>query len=214
VVGPFPDGVHTVEVRATNSVGNIDPTPETFSAEFQTHFKSLSATALSGNGGRKVWTTPFWDGETGPGYRVVYEDNGDIYYTEYIEYPVFPGTYYWTDEVLLSDGSGNNKNPAITANVEEHACVVWQQYDPSLNRYHIKYREAYLSGWEEPVTISTTTTASDPQPVVGSTYWSIFPPPYYLYFWHFVWNNGSGLKYALADENGVSYIVDIAGNRR
>ncbi len=183
-----------------------------YTAFFTGHMKSLSPTALTHNGGRKVWTTSYWDGETGPGYRVVYEDNGDIYYTEYLfqSFPS-PGFYYWSDEVLLSDGSGNNKNPSITANVRDHVCVVWQQYDPSLNKYHIKYREAYLSNWNSPVTISTTTTASEPQPVVGSTYWSIFPPPYYLYSWHFVWNNGSGLKYALADQSGVSYIVDIEG---
>lgn len=208
VVGPFPDGVHTVEVRATNSVGNIDPTPETFSAEFQTHFKSLSTTALTHNGARKVWTTPYWDGETGPGYRVVYEDNGDIYYTEYLEHSVFPGTYYWTDEVLLSDGSGNNKNPAITANPGRHACVVWQQYDPGLNRHHIKYRE-YNYGWQSPVTLSTTTTASDPQPVVGGTYWTHTYG--YYYYWHFVWNNGNGLKYALAQQDNVYYVADILG---
>jgi subtilisin family serine protease len=182
-----------------------------YAAIFTGHFYSASPTALTHNGGRKVWTTPYWDGETGAGYRVVYEDNGDIYYTEYLEHPAFPGTYYWTDEILLSDGSGNNKNPAITASVDlQRACVVWQQYDPSLNRYHIKYREAQSGTWGEPVTISTTTTASEPQPVVGGTSWP-FPPPSNPYYWHFVWNNGNGLKYALAQQDNIFYVVDIQG---
>lgn len=61
-------------------------------ANYKGRFMSNATTALTHNGGRKVWTKPYWDGETGAGYRVVYEDNGDIYYTEYRYVPVPPIT--------------------------------------------------------------------------------------------------------------------------
>lgn len=211
MVGPFPDGVHTINVRAKNSVGNVDPTPETFTANFQTHFKSLSTTALAGNSARKIWSTHNWNPEGPPGQRVVYEDNGDIYYLEYWYTPI-PPNYYWTNEVLLSDGSGNNQYPCISAynGTGEGTCVVWQKYDPSQNRHQVIYREKFSGFWGDPVILSTTSTAADPQPVVASSYQGYFPE--YDYRWHFVWNNGSGLKYATAKGSVVYEIADIPGS--
>lgn len=139
---------------------------------------------------------------------MVYEDNGDIYITSYYRNTVTPPyPYYWSNEILLSDGSGTSSNPSISSygvSSSNVACIVWQQYDSAIDKYHVKYRVYSSGGLQPPVTLSTTSTSSEPQPVVGFSYFPSF------YDWHFVWDNGSGLKYAKA-KAAINYIVDIAG---
>ena len=99
----------------TSNPRTFTPTGHTsISAVMKGHLVSGSPAALTHNGGRKVWTNPDWNEQYEPGYQMVYEDNGDIYFTEYWKNPFFPYNYYWSDERLLSDGSGYSSNPSIT----------------------------------------------------------------------------------------------------
>jgi len=206
VVGPFVDGNHTVQVRATNSAGNVDGTPESFTRTFVTELRSLSSSATATGGSRKVWSNDAWDPNNffdpnNPGYRVVYEDNGDIYLTEYV-LGASPGYLYWTNEILISDGSGNSKYPSMTvagggygysASSCEY-CIVWQQYDPSSGKYKIVYREFNTSAGDDPHILTDQSTSPNSKPVVGVSSGTIGWN--YGFEWHFIWDNGNGLKYA------------------
>jgi len=187
-----------------------------YSAVYTGHLYSISNTATSTNGSRKVWSNDAWDpnnSETpnNPGYWVVYEDNGDIYYTEYRVEHVSGQYFYWTNEELISDGSGNSKYPSIaiagggygySASDREY-CIVWQQYIPSTGKYKIVYREFNTSGGDDPHVITDQSTSPNSKPVVGVSSGTFGFS--YGYDWHFVWDNGNGLKFA-ADEY---YIVDV-----
>ncbi len=156
-----------------------------FTANYKGHFMSNVPTALTHNGGRKIWAT----NGTGAKYYVVYEDNGDIYLTKYIYYA--ESGWEWTDEQLISDGSGNSAYPCIAANNNgSEFCIVWQKFEPSTNYYSIIYRST--EDWLNPVTLTSECTSPISRPVVGVTgsfYWT------YVYYWMFVWDNGDGLKY-------------------
>jgi len=198
VVGPFSDGTHTIQVRATNSAGNVDATPESFTRTFETKLTSLSSTATASGGGRKVWATPYWDPddiwETRPGNRVIYEDNGDIYYLEYRVDNTSGQYFYWTNEVLISDGNGNSKYPCLEVyqgggyyNVH----VVWQQYNPVTQNYEIKHtvndHNGWTGYWQTPHTpYIGESTSPEAKPVIGG-----FGYPSYAV----VWNSGNGIKY-------------------
>jgi len=135
---------HTNRSRTITVNGNIS----NLEAIYKGKFWSNSENALIANGGRKAWNFGGWDPENIPSHEaipgnfVIYEDNGDIYYTEYRYTDVVTPTYYWTDEVLLSDGSGNSRFPSMAlAIVDGFVGVVWQQYDPGSGNYKIIFRQ-------------------------------------------------------------------------
>jgi len=172
---------------------------------------SNSENALRANGSRKVWVTPGWNlTVTEPLYRVVYEDNGDIYYTEYwyTVPPIGDPYYYWKDETLLSDGAGNSKYPSMAVTSLGRTCIVWQQYDPGSSQYSIVYRKKPISGvWNTPVTVTTGSTTPDSKPVAGVSS-GVISGGNEEYTWTFVWNNGDKLKYCHADRNDVLTTIE------
>ena len=172
---------------------------------------------LKANGGRKVWNFGGWDPENNPshenipGHFMVYEDNGDIYYTEYRYIDVVTPTYYWTDEILLSDGSGNSKFPSMAiAFMDEFVGIVWQQYDPSSGHYRIilRQKDYDYTGWENPVEVTSSSTSSQSKPVIGVLNWYMGGPTYHD--WFIVWDNGDVLKFSQIDTWGnVVHTIDV-----
>ncbi|MCP4413363.1 MAG: hypothetical protein GY808_12455, partial [Gammaproteobacteria bacterium] len=171
-----------------------------YTAVYTGHLYSTSTTATATGGSRKVWSNGNWD-PSDPwgdpvGYRVIYEDNGDIYYTEYryMYDPNFGTAFWWTDEQLISDGSGNSKYPCLEVHFgafDYNVHIVWQKYNSATQNYEIKHTVNYSGGshgyWETPnAPYIGVSTSSEARPVVGGFGW----PEYAL-----VWNSGNGIKY-------------------
>ena len=82
-------------------------------AEYKGHLASNTTDAISLNNQRKM----VFDGSK---YHMVYEDNGEIYYTT-----TTGSDNGWVPEVLISDGGGGNKYPSIDV-YGGVVVVVWQ----------------------------------------------------------------------------------------
>jgi hypothetical protein len=125
----------------TSNPRTFAPTTHTqISAVMKGHLASNTADAVTLNNQRKM----VWD-DTYEKYHMVYEDNGEIYYTT-----TTGSDNAWVPEVLISDGGGGNKYPSIDVS-NGIVVVVWQT---DLGAYGlIQLRCKTASGWQNPHTV-------------------------------------------------------------
>lgn len=93
----------------------------TVQAIYKGHRVSNSATAISSNSQRKI----IFDGTK---YHLVYEDQGEIYYTNSDD------GVNWVPEVRVSNGSGLNKGACIASDYSSTIAVAWQEANQILVR--------------------------------------------------------------------------------
>ncbi|MEJ2636839.1 MAG: FlgD immunoglobulin-like domain containing protein [Calditrichia bacterium] len=119
-------------------------------AVYKGHLVSNTTNATASNNQRKM----VYDATTGK-YHLVYEDNGEIYYT------YTTGTDTWAPEYRLSDGNGDNETPSIADDGSGHLLVVWQKTDKIMARYR-------YYGWSSIMTVfdMETETFGSSTPVV------------------------------------------------
>lgn len=123
VLFQYPNQIETAVVfRQDNAVARAD---------YKGHLVSNSTNSTLYNGQRKI---VFYGGI----YHLVYEDNGNIYYTNSSD-----DGQVWTDELRISDDLGPNRTPCIAVGPDGMLCVVWQF------QQYIKLRVRTYSGtWQ------------------------------------------------------------------
>ena len=124
-------------------------------ANIKGHLASGVSDALALNNQRKI----VYDGSD---YHLVYEDNGEIYYTS------TPGSdNAWANEERVSDGSGQNAFPSLDV-VNGIVVVVWQKEQASTGKIYLRFKDG--SGWQytEEVTTFFASSGFEATPVVAT----------------------------------------------
>lgn len=136
-------------------------------ARYKAHLGTNSAVATAYNSQRKL----VYDGAT---YHLIYESAGEIYYTSSSDNGVT-----WSNEVLISDGNGGCKYPAIDVAPGGIIVIVWQQEFPSTGK--VCMRRKTVGGWQaqQQVVSFTASSGFTATPVVTA-----YPAPYYFIVWH------------------------------
>lgn len=151
----------------TNLQRDISPPgPESFTALYKGHLRSNTTSATAPNNQRKM----VYDGSI---YHLVYESMGDVWYTT-----TTGADNAWSAEVLLSDGSGDNKHPCIDVSDNDIVVVVWQR-DGGSAADEIVMRRKLASGWtlEQTVAEFFASSSDAATPVVAAS----FTAPYYFF---------------------------------
>jgi len=128
-------------------------------AEYKGHLASNTTHATSSNNQRKM----VFDGSD---YHMVYEDNGEIYYTTSDD-----DGETWSNEIRISNVGGTNKYPSIADYISEednYILAVWQ------NDGRIFLRCKTPSGWSSTHEVSILSTDPDATPVAAYSQWWFF----------------------------------------
>ncbi|NOX37746.1 MAG: S8 family serine peptidase [Calditrichaeota bacterium] len=96
-------------------------------AVYKGHLASNSSLAIRANNGRKIVSDDVGN------YHLVYEDNGEIYYT------FSSNGIDWSADERVSDGHGNNRYPSIAIGAANKYHIVWQKFN-GWNAYEIRYK--------------------------------------------------------------------------
>jgi len=136
-------------------------------ARYKAHLGTNSTVATAYNNQRKL----VYDGTT---YHLIYESAGEIYYTSSSDNGVT-----WSNEVLMSDGNGGCKYPAIDVAPGGIIVVVWQQEFPSTGKVCMRRKTAAAWQTQQQVVSFTASSGFTATPVVTA-----YPAPYYFIVWH------------------------------
>jgi len=153
---------------------------------YKGHLVSSTNSAITYNNQRKM----VYDGFYGR-YHLVYEDNGEIYYT------YTTGTDTWAPEIRLSDGQGGNKSPSIAADNNGRIMVVWQQDLSILMRLKT---ESVWGPIQQVYNMMASKSLGDATPVVSCL----------DFYFHIVWQdfsifNGENLKIIAYDISSKNF---------
>jgi hypothetical protein len=93
-------------------------------------------------------------------HHLVYENNGDIYYTSSAD-----GTN-WSAELSITGGCGLCKNPSISRGIGSIINVIWEHHEAGTVRILFKRRVG--SSWQETYTVGRFTQTHDARPVIAA----------------------------------------------
>ncbi len=169
-------------------------------AKYKGHLaSSVNGTTADNNQRKIVRATP-----SSPNVYMVYEDNGEIYFTSSSN----NGTD-WSPEIRLSEGDGNNHFPSIAINEPGNLAVTWEQHDLSNNLIWIVIKMYHNDQWLLPrkdYAFETTAFNYPATPVVASLGPTNEGAPD-VHAWLFVWR-----KYPTSEHKIEYRITDYAGD--
>ena len=116
------------------------------------HMRSLTSTATAYSNGRRMV-------KRGDLYHLVYDDNGEIYYTTSTN-----GTN-WSSEFIVSDGSGLNKNPSISRGFSS-INIIWELHNAG--NVEIYFRRKIDSNWHSRKFLGFFQQSHDARPVIAA----------------------------------------------
>ena len=179
------DGLHTIETQAQNSLGRWDGSPASDQLTTQGHLRSNSTLSTTYNNQRKM----VYASTT---YHMVYEDEGEIYYTTSTD-----NGATWSTEIFVSDGSGTNKYPALDF-INQIVIVLWQQELSGSGK--IFMRRKYSGVWQPQQEVAAFLASSGftATPVV-----SALGTFYYLVVWRDY--DSPGLRIRAFNENNDTW---------
>ena len=104
-------------------------------AIYKTHLRSSIVNASSFNNQRKICYA-------GAKYHTVYESTGEIWFSTSTD-----NGSTWTDETLLSDGSGFNRQPSIAVRQsrdvgQSYLSVVWERHEGEFSDILVRYLQS------------------------------------------------------------------------
>lgn len=148
--------------------------------EIKYHFQSFTSTAIEYNNQRKM----VWD-DTFQKYHMVYEDDGDIYYTT----TAGPDNAWTAEEPVAFDPDPTYQYafPAVTAE-NGVVVIVWQERNVGFSNIYLRVKDA--AGWHDEKLVANFVFGSTGDPVAAPVVAKATEPGVFLVVWHdYIFNN-------------------------
>ncbi len=169
-----------------------------YTAIYKGHLVSNQSRATDYNNQRKII-----HGEVSTNYiYMVYEDNDDIYFSQSAN-----NGQTWSQEIMLSDGSGTNHSPSIARNNNGNIAICWEKYTANYIVFYTRISQdaLYIDQWYPISSVfSTPKTSYSATPVIATLESTNLGNPGNANMWLVIWRNKSSnrIDYAHVDYRG------------